>query len=76
MKKRNENTKYHIQRVIIRAVEKANDNLVLARDALDLLQLKHPKGLDGGWSALDLEQLQIRLDDALKDTGEFFHWIS
>lgn len=67
-------TKYHIQRVITRAVERAQDNLVLARDSLELLLSKHPEGLEDGWEKHDLVQLEIRLNDALKSTGDFFYW--
>ena len=68
------NTKYHIQRVIARAAMRAQDNLVLARNSLELLLAKHPEGLEGGWDADDIEQLKIRLDNAIKETGDFhFH---
>ena len=73
-RKGDRNTKYHIQRVIARAVMRAQDNLILARDSLELLLVKHPEGLDGGWDADDMEQLKLRLDEALKETGDFhFH---
>ena len=68
------NTRYLIQRVIARAVSRAQDDLILARNALELLLLKHPEGLDEAWTTHDIEQLKIRLDDALGSTGDFhFH---
>ena len=57
----NKNTTYHVQRVITRAMQTAQDNILLARDSLELLLLKHPNGLEDGWDTHDMEQLKIRL---------------
>lgn len=73
---KNKHTHYHVQRVIKRAVERANDDLTLARNALSLLRIQLPEGLAGGWDANDLQQLELRLTGALAETGEFFHWLS
>jgi hypothetical protein len=74
--KHTKHTKYHVQRVIIRALERAQDELILASNALELLALKHPDGLEGGWTAHDLEQMKFRFDDALKETGDIFYHLS
>ena len=70
------NQRYHVQRVVSRAAQQAQDSLMLARNTLLLLQKEHPEGLEGGWSLDDLEWLETKLSSALGETGEFFHYLS